>query len=358
MAVRRRRLRRFLLFALLAVALVALYDLAVLSSTTAKVFRHGAAFDWWQGPVSRSTIRIGSITADVYSGSQSTSPLLFVHGVNETGKDSPEVKPIAEALAGSGFRVIVPDFVRLKRQNVTPADIDDIVAIVRSLGADTGILCASYGCGPALIAAARPEVRDRVQFIATFGAYFDLKETLRSIVTGPPSAWAYSKWIYMAANVDLVDNEEDRKRLLAIAAERQGKPVQGASAVGNLGPDAGAMLALAESSTAPDFDARLLKLPALQDRIERLSPSRYIADLRARLIIVHLRSDPSIPSSESSRMAEAAREHGILGSLTILEMNGHTHPEWPRPGIRSFFGFYVPQGWKFMRVLNEVLSYA
>jgi acetyl esterase/lipase len=357
MTFRRPKLRRFFLLVLLAVVLVVLYDLAALSSTAAKVFRHGGAFDWWHGPVARSTVQIEGITADVYAGAGSHAPLLFVHGVNESGKDSPDVRPIAEALAGSGFRVMVPDFVRLKRQNATPADIDDMVAIIQSQESDVGILCASYGCGPALIAATRPEVRDRVRFVVTFGAYFDLKETLRSIITGPPSALAYSKWIYLAGNVDLAESEADRQRLLAIAAERQ-SPDKPKLTAGNLGPVATAMLDLVESRTVTEFDIRLRKLPALQDRIERLSPSRYISGLRADLIVVHLRSDPAIPSSESLRLAEAAKLHGIPCDLTILETTGHTRPEWPRPGIRNVFGFYVPEGWKFMRALNEILSYA
>jgi acetyl esterase/lipase len=250
--------------------------------------------------------------------------------VNESGKNSPEVKPFAEAFAGSGFRVVVPEFERLTRQNVTPEDIDDVVSVFDSLRSEAAIACVSYGCGPALIAASRPEIRDRVRFVVTFGAYFDLTDTLRFIITSPPSSLAYSKWVYMKANQDLVRNDSDEK----------------------------AMLALFESRDAEEFNVRFGAIPELKDRAERLSPSHYMDGIRARLIIVHLGSDPCVPSSESVRMVEAAKALHIPYTLTILGMYGHTRPTWPEFGIRSFFGFYIPQSWKFIWVLDEILSYA
>lgn len=323
------RRRRIFLLLVIAVSIFALYKFAVVATASAKALGSGYLFDLWHGPVSLSSTSIGKIPADVYTSSRSRFPLLLVHGVNETGKNSAEVKPFAEAFAGSGFRVVVPQFERLTRQNVTPEDIDDVVSVFDSLRSEAAIACVSYGCGPALIAASRPEIRDRVRFVLTFGAYFDLTDTLRFVITSPPSALAYSKWVYMKANLDLVRNESDKK----------------------------AMTALFESRDAEEFSVRLAAVPQLKDRSERLSPSRYIDGIRARLIVVHLGSDPCVPSSESVRMVEAAKALHIPYSLTVLGMYGHTRPVWPEFGIESFFGFYVPQSWKFIRVLDEILSY-
>ena len=322
--------RRIFLLLVIAVSIFALYKFAVVATASAKALGSGYLFDLWHGPVSLSSTSIGKIPADVYTSSRSRFPLLLVHGVNETGKNSAEVKPFAEAFAGSGFRVVVPQFERLTRQNVTPEDIDDVVSVFDSLRSEAAIACVSYGCGPALIAASRPEIRDRVRFVLTFGAYFDLTDTLRFVITSPPSALAYSKWVYMKANLDLVRNESDKK----------------------------AMTALFESRDEEEFSVRLAAVPQLKDRSERLSPSRYIDGIRARLIVVHLGSDPCVPSSESVRMVEAAKALHIPYSLTVLGMYGHTRPVWPEFGIESFFGFYVPQSWKFIRVLDEILSYA
>jgi hypothetical protein len=351
--------RRALKLILLVFVAALLYRVAELSVISAKLFDYSAVFDLWKGPVGRETVMIGQIPADIYTGARSRLPMLMVHGVNQTGKDSPEIRSVAEAFAGSGFRVLVPQFERLTRQNVSAADVDDITFVFKSLNTDGGIVCASYGCGPALIAAARPEIRDRVRFIVAFGSYFDLTETLQYIVTGPPTPLAYSKWTYMAANSNLIEDAGARRRLLAIAAERiEHPPEEWTLSAADLEPGAREMLELYESRTPAEFHARLSGVPSVRDLSERLSPSRYFDGLRARLIIVHIASDPSIPSSQSIRMAEAARARGIPYSLTIMNMYGHTKPQWPPISFSSVIGFYIPEGFRFLRVLNEILSQA
>src|SRR5262245_56781775 len=352
------RLRRILLLALITISVVGLYRLAGVVVTSAKVLGSDTVFDWWHGPIARSTVSIGTIPADMYTGSGSRQPLLLIHGVNETGKNAPEVKHVAEAFAGSGYRVVVPEFVRLTRQNVTPEDVDDAVAAFESLGRDGGIMCASYGCGPALIAAGRPEIRDHVQFVAAFGSYFDLTDTLRFVITAPPSPLAYSQWLYMSANTDLIQNDGDRQTLLRLARERQSRPAEEWTLPDQpLGPQARAMLSLFESHNAQEFEERLTAVPQLRDRAERLSPSRNMSGIRARLILVHVGIDPAIPSTETIRMAETANALHIPYSLTILNTYGHTRPAWPQFGIRSLFGFYVPGTFKFLRAVSEILSY-
>jgi hypothetical protein len=353
------RWRRAALVGLGLLAVIFIYQTAYLTAATAKALGYGYIFDHWRGPVSHSTIHVGAIETDVYSAARSHFPLLLVHGVNESGNDSPELRTLAEMLAEAGFRVFVPEMVRMTHQNVTPQDIDDVSVVFRSLQSDAGLLCASYGCGPALIAASRPDIREKVRFIVTYGAYFDFTDTLRFIITAPSSPLAYSKWVYMAANADLIHDNRERMSLIAIAKERQNRtPEEWTLGTENLGNDGCAMLRLFESETAEQFDMRLEALPNLRDRIMRLSPSRYFPGIKAHLVIVHMESDPSIPSSESFRMAKAAQGLGIPYNMTILNMYGHTRPLRPPFGIRSFLRFYLPESLKAMGVVHEILRYA
>lgn len=353
------RWRRAALIGMGFLAAIVVYQAAYLTGATAKVLGYGHVFDLWRGPVSRSTIHLGAIETDVYSASHSHFPLVLVHGVNESGKDSTELRTLAEMLAEAGFRVFVPELVRMTHQNVTPQDVDDVSDVFRSLQSDGGLLCASYGCGPTLIAAGRPDIRDKVRFIVTYGAYFDFTDTLRFIITAPSSPLAYSKWAYMAANADLIQDDRNRMSLITAAKERQSRsPEEWTSGSEDFGSEGRAMLSLFESETPDQFDRRLEAVPNLRDRITRLSPSRYFAGIKARLIIVHMESDPSIPSSESFRMAKAAQALGIPYSMTILNMYGHTRPLRPPFGIRTFFLFYLPESLKAMGVVNEILRYA
>jgi acetyl esterase/lipase len=353
------RWRRAALIGVGFLAAIFVYQAGYLAGATAKAVGYGYVFDLWRGPVARSTIQVGAIETDVYSTSQSHFPLVLVHGVNESGKDSTQLRTLAEMLAEAGFRVFVPDMVRMTHQNVTPQDIDDVSVVFRSFQSDGGLLCASDGCGPALIAASRTDIRNKVRFIVTFGAYFDFTDTLRFIITAPSSPLAYSKWVYMAANADLIHDGRDRMSLIALAKERQNRsPEEWTLGTEDLGSEGRAILSLFESETPEQFDMRLKAVPNLRDRITRLSPSRYLAGVKARLVIVHMKSDPSIPSSESFRMAKVAQSLGIPYSMTIFNMYGHTRPLRPPFGIRSFFLFYLPESLKAMRVVNEILRYS
>jgi acetyl esterase/lipase len=343
------------------VVIIAIGASALISvaGTSAEILGYHGALAWRREPVLKTPAIVANMDADVYTTSRSRSLMLLIHGVNDTGKRSPEVKPIAEGFADAGFRVVVPEFPRLTRQNVTPEDIDDVVKAFQWLGGDAGILCASYGCGPALIAASRPEIRDHVRFVVPFGGYFDLTEQLRFIIVEQQdTAFAYSKWRYMGANADLLETDDDRRQLLALAEERgKGSPEEWRLSSDKLPSGARAMAGLFEARTATEFEERLALVPRLRERIERLSPSRYVAGIRGRLIIVHIASDPSIPSSQSVRLADAAQAQGLSHSLTLLNMYGHTRPVWPPFGLRSLFTFYAPESIKFGGVVNQVLRF-
>jgi hypothetical protein len=276
---------------------------------------------------------------------------LFVHGVNTTGKDSPDISRISEVFAASGFRVLVPDFSRMKRQNVTAADIEDVATAFKSLASDAGIICVSYGCGPALIAAARPEIRNHVRFVLTFGAYFDLVDTLQFIVTEPTHALGYTKWEYLAANLDLINDPSDRTSLEAIATgSPEAQDIE-------LSSEGSALLAVFLSANPSEFRMRLQAFPPLRDRLAELSPSRHMQDLKTRLIIVHSSLDPCIPSSESDALAESAGRYHLPYTFTQLGFYAHTTPELPPFGISTLWRIYIPEGWKFVRVMNRVMSF-
>src|SRR5262245_31729106 len=216
------RVRRLIVLFVAVILLLGLHRAALVFGTSARALGHSGLVFWSRSQVTKTSLSVLNMDADEYtSPGGHRASILLIHGVNESGKNSPEVKPIAEAFAGAGFRIVVPQFERLTRQNVTPADVDDIVAAFSWLGEDAGMMCASYGCGPAIIAAGRPEIRDHVRFIVVFGGYFDLKDQLRHVITDQADpSMVYSKWRYMNANADLLSTEKERRELSAVADER------------------------------------------------------------------------------------------------------------------------------------------
>jgi len=315
-----------------------------------KILGNPAALDAWKGAVSHQTLSYSGISVDVYGNPQSSSPMLIVHGVNPTGKNSLDLVRISEALAQVGYAVYVPDFVEMKRLHVRPEEAGNIKTVFKAIGRDAGVACFSYGCGPALVAASDPEIRDHVRFGIAFGGYFDIREALEHVITGPETPAAYLKWAYLAANSDLLTDEKDQTSVRKIA-ETLGNAKE------NLSADARSLLDVFSAATPADFRARLEAGPeSLRRRLDGLSPSHVIRGLRAPLILIHGINDPIIPAQQSIEFAEAARANGVSCSLTLLRMYGHVNPVLPQLGAASLFAFYVPETLRLLAVLNDVIA--
>jgi pimeloyl-ACP methyl ester carboxylesterase len=315
-----------------------------------KILGNTAALDSWKGAVSHQTLSYSGIPVDVYGNAQSGSPILIVHGVNPTGKNSLDLVRISEALAQVGYAVYVPDFVEMKRLHVRAEEAGNIKTVFKAIGRDAGVACFSYGCGPAMIAASDPEIQNHVRFGIAFGGYFDIREALEHVITGPETPTAYLKWAYLAANADLVTDQNDQSRVRKIA-ETLGESHE------ELSPDAKSLLDVFSAATPEDFRARLKAGPeSLRRRLDGLSPSQYIRGLRAPLILVHGINDPIIPAQQSIEFADAARANGVSCSLTLLRMYGHVNPVLPEFGATSLFAFYVPETLRFLGVLNDVIA--
>jgi dienelactone hydrolase len=323
---------------------------------SAKILNYGGALDAWKGPVSRETVIHAGIPVDIYRGRNPVSPILIVHGVNPTGKDSLDLVRISQGLAQAGYEVYVPDLADMKKQHLRPEEAGNVKAIFQFIGRNAAIACFSYGCGPALIAATSPEIRDKVRYALDFGGYYDIREMLEFVVMGPETPIAYSKWIYLAANSDLA-GDEGQEQIKKIANLRAAGLPKDPALEENLSPGARTLLQIFTATNREEFKAHIDAAPeSLQLRLDSLSPSRYVRELRAPLVLIHAAYDPSIPAQQSIELAGAARANGFEPRLTLLQMYGHTHPTLPTLSVGSVIGFYVPETFRFVDVVNHVVA--
>jgi pimeloyl-ACP methyl ester carboxylesterase len=324
---------------------------------SAKILGYGSGLDAWKGPISRETRIHAGIPVDIYRGRNPVSPILIVHGVNPTGKDSLDLVRISQGLAQAGYEVYVPDLADMKKQHLRPEEAGNVKAIFQFIGRNAAIACFSYGCGPALIAAASPEIRDKVRYALDFGGYYDIREMLEFVVTGPETPIAYSKWIYLAANSDLAGDENDQQQIRKIAKARAAGLPEDLAVEENLSASARTLLQIFTATNPKDFKVRIDAAPeSLRLRLDALSPSRYVRELRAPLVLIHAAYDPSIPAQQSIELAGAARANGFEPSLTLLQMYGHTYPTLPTLSIGSVLSFYIPETFRFVEVVNHVIA--
>ena len=313
------------------------------------------------------------VAAGTTTGAGAGTGVVLVHGVNETGKDDERIVWLADLLARSGFTVLTPDFLGFKSLTIRTSDVEELVASVQYLAGRTGdvgpgrigLIGFSYGAGPTIIAAADPRVRDRVQFVVSFGGYYDLLNVIIFVTTGyyefgEIRGWTvpneYTRWIFLRYNLELIPAQRDREILKEIAEAKAVNPgVEAGPLAATLGPEGRAAYELLVNRT-PERVADLVAAlgPAVRQQIRFLSPSRVIRDLRARLFVVHSDPDDFMPKTESLRLATALESRGNV-HLALLRVFNHVRPDFPSLTPGSFFRVYVPEGRKVFRLVFDLV---
>ena len=268
--------------------------------------------------------------ADLYlpgGGVEPAAGLVLVPGLAPEGKDDPRLSALAATLARARFLVLVPDIASLRAQRVDPANIREIADALAHLtdrdaglaAGRAGLTAISYAVGPALLAALEPDVRDRVELFVGVGGYHDLEAVIAFFTTGhyrtrPDGPWRrrtpneYGKWVFVESNLTRLSDARDRELLRAMAARRRGDAGAGlGDLAAGLGPEGRSVYALLTNTDPARVGALIAGLPAAMraDLAALDLAHRDLSTLAARVILVHGRDDPIIPSSQSVALAAA-----------------------------------------------------
>jgi len=303
----------------------------------------------------------GVAVGDLYWPDGAAAALVLVPGLVPEGKDDPRLIALAQTLVRARFAVLVPDIAGLRAQQVSPEDARAIAAAIVWLAGcgvpSVGVMAISYAAGPAILAALRPDAGPRVGFLVAIGGYYDLEALVTFFTTGyfrtgPGEPWqegspnAYGKWVFVAANAPRLDDPDDRAALAAMA-ERKLKDLDAdvADLEAGLGPQGRAVTALLDNRDPDRVPALIDNLPeAVRTDLAALDLSRRdLSQLDARLLLVHGRDDPIIPSSESEALAAAAPDEAALYVVDSL-----AHVELDPAGLVD--------GWKLWRAVYRLLA--
>jgi pimeloyl-ACP methyl ester carboxylesterase len=267
--------------------------------------------------------------ADLYDPRQPIgAPLVLVPGAAQAGKDDPRLQALARSLARARFLVLVPDLPGPRALKISAADADGIADAVSYLaerattpgGRQVGIAAISYGVGPAVLAAIRPGVRDKVRFVLGLGGYYDTRAMITYITTGAyrdpeTGRWLhaapldYAKWVFVLSNVDRLQSASDRAALSEMARRRLRDPTAPiVDLARGLGPEGRPLLTLLLNGDPERVDDLVAQLPtAVRADIAALSlKGRDLSPLAGKLILIHGEVDRMIPYTESMALAAAA----------------------------------------------------
>ena len=264
--------------------------------------------------------------------------VVFFLGAALTGPDDPRVERLAASLARSGFVTLMCWSTAMIEGRIEPADLDMLYAAFEHLASrpdvDTGrIGFVSFCVGSAytLVVSARPELAERVAFVAAFGPYYAGRDMMRAMATerafsGESSRpWAVawhkhpdSRGQYERVLLDALEDETERTRVAEAFEQSAPEPA-------GLSPAASAAFKLLTVAPFDGSDLLIEQLPpGLLARMDRVSPRGQLDGLRAEILVIHSTTDELIPVEESRRLVEALRER-VPTTYCELTMFEHTH---------------------------------
>jgi dipeptidyl aminopeptidase/acylaminoacyl peptidase len=277
-------------------------------------------------------------------------------GVVPFGVDHPQVPRLQEALTRAGFATLLYWSPHMRDWRLDPVDVEDLAMaydwLVTQPGIDparSGIFGTCVGGSFALMAAASPRIRERIAFAGAFSPYTSMRTLTRDIATAtwlrehgrePWPVDPLTRRVYVHSLTDRLDPDEAARLREAMAEP------DGAIDPGTLSADGQAIHRLLTRIEVNAVEAAVDALPPeLRERLDALSPLRYLPGLRAPLIVLlHDHDDPVIPRSESLALRDAlAGRSGFRH--TEFTMFKHLDPSKVRIGIlpllRELGRFYL-----------------
>jgi acetyl esterase/lipase len=289
--------------------------------------------------------------------------MVLVPGAAVLGRDEPRLQAFARTLARVGFVVLVPELPEVRQLVLSRADGDRVADALRQLNQrlpdlPLGAAAISYAAAPAIIAAIEDDLAPKIAFLVAIGGYRDAYATIRFVTTGAfrprddgrefrvePNA--YGRWAVLRANASRLDDPRDARLLEQIALRRfRDRDADISQEAARLGPQGRAVLALVDNRD-PDAVNRLIE--DLPERVRREIDGLNLAfhdlsKLRGHLILVHGRTDPMVPYSESQDLAVAASKARV--SLFLIDDIGHV----------EFTAVNVANAWKMWQAIVALLE--
>jgi hypothetical protein len=280
------------------------------------------------------TYAAGTVDASIFhpTGGGQHGALIFLQGAGELPRNGEAVR-FGEALARLGVVVMLPESSGLLAERLTFAEIDGLRASYNVLLSQpdvdperTGFVGLSAAGGLSIVAAAQPDLRERVRFVNSFGSYYDAAALLLDVASdsyeldGQERLWQPEVRTQEVVARSLADiNDPAVAELLGGTTRSRGR-------------------ALLEDLQ-----------PATRQRLQEVSPSNFLGQLKAHLYLMHDVDDTFIPFAESRKLNSNAPA-GVVQRYTEFEIFAHVIPERPVP-----WQTFLPDLWRLFWHVHAVL---
>ena len=250
--------------------------------------------------------------------------VVLIHGMSAMGKEDHRLVAFAQTLARLGFSAVVPDLPGMKRFRPEDGDvlrIEKVFAWMTRGGPASfekcSLLAFSFAAGPALRAAARPGVAEKLAAFIGVGAYYDLKNVLKHLTTsGGQNRPAFpgglsirhGKWLFLRYNAKLLGLDAHQARIDAIVSrKRKDEAADTGDLEAGLPPHARAIIALMENKSPGRFEALYARQGAGQrERLRKWGMRDVVPKVGGRKFFLHGRGR-SVHSGVGEHVAGESR---------------------------------------------------
>jgi pimeloyl-ACP methyl ester carboxylesterase len=300
--------------------------------------------------VTRQVTEVGGVAGERYAAIRSGPPLLLVPGATPAGLDDARTIRLARSLARAGRDVFVP-VLDLFDQVIGTDDVDRVVAAGVALAdaAPDGTIVlvgVSYGGATALLAAADPDLRDRIARVAVFGAYWDMLGVVQAAATG--ESLVGDRRIPWAADPRAPEllTEQILARAPASEAEQVAAVLAGNGDAAALSDGAAALVELVRHTDPAQTAGIAARLPPdVRAELAAISPSSVAEDIRAPVIVLHDIDDPAVPFGEALRLQRD------LPRATVLAVELFDHVDLDTDRSRLAIAGDLWRTWRFGRAV-------
>ena len=282
----------------------------------------------------------GTVEADLYrpTGGGRHGAMMLLLGAGDLPRSDVAVH-FADGLARLGIVVLVPESSGMLAERLTFDEVDAVRASLDLLASqpdvDTdriGLLGLSASGGVSIVAAAQPDLRDRVRFVNSFGSYDD---TLTLLVD------VSSRSIEVDGQVRPWQPEERTRQVVSIALTDAAADQATSDLVSEL---------MNDTPSRDRAQALIAQLPpATLAQLRAISPATYLAQLRAHLYLMHDVDDSFIPFTQSRDLVARAPA-GVVQRYTEFSIFAHVIPERPVP-----WQTFLPDLWRLFWHVHAVL---
>jgi len=278
----------------------------------------------------------GTIQTQVFAPSSQGrhSAVVLLLGAGDLPRSDVAVH-FAQALARLGIVASLPEPSGMLAEHLTFDEVDAIRVSVNAIAARSdvdpervGLVGLSASGGLSIVAAAQPDLRDRVRFVNSFGSYSDALSLLVDVashsidVNGSIQAWEPEQRTTDVVSNALIDagaSDSDREELLSMPTRDRATEI------------------------TRNFSAEV------RDRLERVSPSNVLSQIHAHLYLMHDVDDPFIPFTQSRGLVASAPP-GVVTRYTEFSIFEHVIPERPVP-----WQTFLPDLWRLFWHVHAVL---